>query len=183
MESDREWRLRRAALCVRCHIGVGSKCEAVTARAEKSRVAVARGRNTREELMGGVGAAVLVAPGTVGLGNGHAGSRCFANIQRSAVATEHFDGRPLWQDWTGGWGVGTEFLTGMNNPAVHDGENGLDAFNLVFRHRKVIVRERDKIRQLAGGNCSFLPALARKPTAALRIEAQRLVPAETIFFG
>ena len=48
----------------------------------------------------------------------------------------------------------------MNNLAANDGENGFDAFDLFLWHGKIIVGERDEIRQLTGDNRAFFSALA-----------------------
>src|SRR5260370_27969459 len=71
----------------------------------------------------------------------------------------------------------------MNDCSTNNGEHGLDALDLLFGDGEVIVRESDKVGQLTGSKRAFLAALAGKPTAALGVESQRLLAAETILAG
>ena len=67
-----------------------SKGEAVAAQAEKPGVAVTGSFDPREELMRGVGAAVLMTFGVVLMSHGNTGWRRVNIVQWRAVAAEHF---------------------------------------------------------------------------------------------
>ena len=73
-----------------------------------------------------------------------------------------------------------EFLRGVNDLSIDDRKDGLDAFDFLFGDGEVIIRERNEVGQLTGSNRTLRPALAAKPTAALRVAPQCLLAAETI---
>src|SRR5258706_11146820 len=111
--------------------------------------------------------------GAVMMFHGNTNSRRVSNVQWRAVAAEHFYRRPFRQHGNRRRRVRTEFLGCMNNLSAHDGENRFDGFDVLLRDGEIVVGESNEIGQLTGSNRSFLSVLARKPTAALRIEPQR----------
>src|SRR5438477_6247245 len=72
-----------------------SERKTVAARSEKSGVTVSCLLDDCKKLMRCVGAAVAMTLGVVSVFHGHAGSRCFDNVQGRAVAAENFHRRPL----------------------------------------------------------------------------------------
>ena len=63
-----------------------------------------------------------------------------------------------------------KFIRGVNHLAANNGEGRFETFDFLIRHGEVIGCERNQVSELAIGDCSFLPAFARKPTAALCVE-------------
>src|SRR5512139_2669947 len=98
----------------------------------------------------------------------HAGTRRLSLVKRRAVAAEHGNRRPLRQHWNRLRSLGCELRRRMNDAAAYDGENGFDSLDVFFRDAEVVVRERDDIGELAGGNRTLLVALAGEPAAPLR---------------
>ena len=121
--------------------------------------------------------------GVVCVFHGNAGSRRFDHVQRRAVAPEHFHRRPLGQHGNRRRRMRAEFLGRMNNFSAHDGENRFDGFDIFLRRGEKVVAESNEIRQLSDCNRPLLSALARKPTAALGVESERFLPAESVFVG
>ena len=106
-----------------------SENEAVAARSEKPGVTAAGRLDAGEELIRGMGAAVLATLDAVVIFRGNAGSRRFENVQRRAIAAEHFHRRPLGQYWSRRRRVRTEFFGRMNNLSAYDGEDRFDGFD------------------------------------------------------
>ena len=79
--------------------------------------------------------------------------------------------------------VRSEFIRGVNHFAADDRENGFDTLDAFLGNGKVVVGQRDQVRQLARSDSTFLAALAGKPTATLRVKPQRLLAAEASLVG
>jgi len=133
-----------------------SKREAVTAQTKEFRVAVTRGLDACDELMCSVRAADRTTLGVVLMSHRHSGPRGFTNVERRAVTTEHFHGGPFGRHRNRRRRVRRKFICGVNDLSTHDRENGLDAFDLLVRYGKIIVRERDEVGQLSGGDGTLL---------------------------
>src|SRR5206468_10848384 len=118
-----------------------------------------------EQLMQRMNAAVLMTSGGVLMLHWHAGTGGFHDIQRRAVATEDFCGRPFGQHGKRRRRMRTELLRRVNNFSADDSENRFDGLDLFFRRGEVVLSESDEVRQLTHGNRALLSALARKPTA------------------
>src|SRR6267142_4660080 len=114
------------------------------------------------------------------LQNRYTGPRRFRNIQGRAIAAEYFHRRPLRQNWEWRRRVRTEFFRRVHYLATHDRKNRFNAFDFVLRHAEIIFSEGGEIRQLACCNRSLLSALVREPTAALSIQSQRFLTAQTV---
>src|SRR6266404_1396884 len=152
---------------------IGSKSKAIAADAPKFGLLIAGLFCCGDELTPCVHATVRLAISGVLMvfGDRYAGAGRFADVQWRAVTTEGFYRRPLRQYWNRRWCYGCEFLCGMDNLPCNDGEDRFNAFDLFRRRGNVVIRERDQIGQLARGDRPFLPALARKPAAALGVES------------
>ena len=127
--------------------------------------------------MRGMGAAVLVTLGDM-LVHRNTSLCGLAHIERRTIAAKHFHRGPFGQHRNRRRRMSGEFLRGVNDLSTHDREDGLDTFDFLFGDGEVIVCERNEVGQLTGSNCPLRPALAAKPTAALRVEPQRLLAAE-----
>src|SRR5258705_7355783 len=102
MKSDGQRCFQYIALCVCFHTSLekvhsSSEGEAVAARTKESSVTIARGVRRGEQLMQSMSATALMTLGAVMMSYGNAGSRRFDNVQRCAIAAEHFHRRPLGQ--------------------------------------------------------------------------------------
>jgi hypothetical protein len=149
-----------------------SKGKTVATHAKEVAVAVAGGFDARKELMCGMGAAVITFGIVLMLLHRHTCARRFADVQRCAIAAEYFYRRPLRQHRNRCWCVRSKFFHCVNNLAADDGKDRFDAFDLFLWHGKIIIGERNQVRQLTGGNPALLSALIRKPTAALCVKPQ-----------
>ena len=76
-----------------------------------------------------------------------------------------------------------ELIRRVNNLATGDRENRFDALDFFLGYRKIIVGERNEVRQLARRNRPLRPGFARKPTAALGVKPKRFFAREPVFFG
>ena len=113
------------------HVIVGfspSEGEAVATQAEESGETIARCFNSGEELMRGMGAAVLMTLGGMVVHSRNTGLRGLAHVERRTIATKYFHRRPFGQHRNGRRRVSGEFLRGVNDLSTHDREDGLDTF-------------------------------------------------------
>src|SRR5580765_6772285 len=118
--------------------------------------------------MGGVGTAVLVTCGVVlMLQHWHTGASGFRDVKRSAIAAEHFDGRPFRKHRQRRRRVRAEFLCCVDNLSAHDREYGFDAFDVLFGDGEVVIRKDGEVSELARSKSAFFARLTREPTAAL----------------
>src|SRR6266850_2851618 len=132
--------------------------------------------------MRSVGAAVLVASRAVCVGDGHACSGGLADVERRTVATKDLSWGPFRQCGNGWRGVVAEFVGGVYDLAIGDGENAFDPADLVFGHGEVVISEHGEVGQLAWGEGTFFASFAREPTAALSVKAESFFAREAVFF-
>src|SRR5260221_4814306 len=71
----------------------------------------------------------------------------------------------------------------MDDFSAHDGEHGFDAFDVLVRNGEVVIRKDGEVSELAWSKDVFFAALARKPTAALRVKPQGFFATEAIPVG
>ena len=83
------------------------------------------------------------------LKHGHSCASGFYEIERSAVAAEHLDGRPFRKDRERRRCIGAEFLTCVHDFPADDGEHGFNGFNLLIGNREIITRKHGEISELA----------------------------------
>src|SRR5258706_1543308 len=141
---------RRGGRCDRgvdsswCSLRV-SESKAVTAQTEESGVAIVGGFGACKELVRRVGAALLVALGSVIMCHRNAGTRGLAHVQRRTVAAEHLHRRPIGQHWNRRRRVACKLICRMNNFASHNSKDGFDVLDSFLRNREVIVSERTEV--------------------------------------
>src|SRR5260221_4691910 len=117
------------------------------------------------------------------LQDGNTGASGFSDVQRRAIPPEHLYRRPFRQHRERRRRVRTEFLACMDDFSADDREYGFDAFDVLVRNGEVVIRKDGEVSELAWSKDAFFAALARKPTAALRVKPQGFFATEAIPVG